>query len=83
MWKLGAFGLKISTFPRLLVVPIHVTYLVAFTTSLVASMWNMSAAHSLALIRSPTQKFGMGLVVKLQTMHKLTILVTFFQIRRV
>ena len=36
--KLGAFGLKISTFPRLLVVPIHVTYLVAFTTSLVASM---------------------------------------------
>ena len=39
----------------------------------------MSAAHSLALIRSPTQKFGMGLVVKLQTMHKLTILVTFFK----
>ena len=38
---------------------------------------------SLALIRSPTQKVGMGLLVKLQTMQQLTILVTFFQIRRV
>ena len=31
-WKLGAFGLKISTLPRLLVVAIRVAYLVALTT---------------------------------------------------
>ena len=37
----------------------------------------------LALIRSPTQKFGMGSVVKLQIIQQLTTLVTFFQIRRV
>ena len=37
----------------------------------------------LALIRSPTQKFGVGLVVKLQIMQQLTALVTLFQIRRV
>ena len=38
---------------------------------------------SLALIRSETQKFGMGLVVKLEVIQQLTTLVTFFQIRRV
>ena len=38
---------------------------------------------SLALIRSATQKFGMGLVVKLEVIQQLTTLVTFFQIRRV
>ena len=32
MWKLGDFGLKTSTLPRLHVVAIRVAYLVAFTT---------------------------------------------------
>ena len=31
-----------------------------------------------ALIRSPTQKVGMGLVAKLQIMQQLTTIVTFF-----
>ena len=51
---------------------------------LVAAMWHLKRSSiSLALIRSPTQKVGMGLVVELQTMQQITILVTFFQIRRV
>ena len=36
---------------------------------------------SLALIQSPTQKFGMNLVFQLQIMQQLTTLVPFFQIR--
>ena len=32
VWKLGAFGFKISTLPRLLAVAIRVAYLVIFTT---------------------------------------------------
>ena len=38
---------------------------------------------SLDLIRLPTEKVGMGLVVELQTMQPLTIVVIFFQVRRV
>ena len=36
----------------------------------------------LALIRSPTQKVDIGLVFKLQTMQQQTILVTYFQVKR-
>ena len=38
---------------------------------------------SLALIQPPTEKVGTCLVVKLQAVQQLTILVIFFQIRRV
>ena len=80
MWKLGAFGLKIGTFPRLLVVascpccmPCRIYY------NLVAGMWRLKRSSiSLAL---PTQKVSMGLVVNLKTMKQPTILVTYFQTR--
>ena len=39
----------------------------------------MRSSISIALIRSPNQKVGMGLVIKLQKMKQLTILVTFFE----
>ena len=41
------------------------------------------AQLSLALIQSPTQKIGIGLLVKLQAMIQLTTSVTTFEIRRV
>ena len=70
MWKLGAFGFKISTFPRLLVVA-TVSHILA------CDIW--SVAQSVAFIWSVTNpKIWYGLVVKLQTMQQLTILVTFF-----
>ena len=47
-------------------------------------MWHPKhSSVSLALIRSPTQKSGMDLVVKLQAMQQLITSVTFFPIRRV
>ena len=54
LWKLRAFGLKIITFPRLLIVPIRNTYI---NYGLVTGMWHKQ-----------TQKVGKSLVVKLQTM---------------
>ena len=43
-------------------------------------MWHPKhSSVSLALIRSPTQKSGMDLVVKLQAMQQLITSVTFFQ----
>ena len=74
---------RISTFPHLLVVATRVVYRVAFAIYGPFRGWNKRSSISSALIRSPTQKVGMGLLVKLQTMQQLTILVTFFQIRRV
>ena len=77
MWKLGAFGLKIGTFPRLLVVAsyprrtrCHIYY------GLVAGMWHLKRSST-----SSTQKVSMGLVVNLKTMQRPAMLVTFFQIR--
>ena len=50
VWKVGAFSLKISTFPCLLVVAIRFRYLATFSMhDLVAGMW-----HLKALIRSFT-----------------------------
>ena len=51
---------------------------------LVADIWHQRRSLIiLVLIQSPTQKVGIGLVVKLQTIQQRTTLMTFFQIRRV
>ena len=57
----GAFGLKISTFPRLLIGPIRV----ALSHLLWPSLLVAGMRHK------RTQKVGIGLVVKLQTMQQL------------
>ena len=68
MYKLRAFGLKVSSFPGLLVVyPCHRSFRMYY--GLVAGVWHLKQSlSSLAL--------GLGLVVKLQIMQQLTILVT-------
>ena len=70
---------RISFFPCLLVVATRFIYLAAFAIYGPGRGWHKRSSISLALIRSPTQKKGMGLVSKLQTMQQLTILVTFFK----
>ena len=76
MWKLRAFGLKIGTFPRLLVV---VSYPCRIYHGLVAGMWHLK--RSSITSAWPTQKVSMGLVVNFKIMQQPTNLVTFFQIR--
>ena len=45
--------------------------------------WHVSSEAYLSSTQSPTQKVGMGLVVKLQAVLQLTNSVTFLQIKRV
>ena len=62
---------------------IRVTDLAAFTVTCRGWHVTFEVQLSLGLIRSPTQKVGMDLVVVLQAMQQLTTSATFFQIRRV
>ena len=80
MWKLGAFGLKIGTFPRLLNVASYPCQLLCrIYYDLVAGMWHLKRSSISSAL--PTQKVSMGLVVNFKTMQQPTILVIFFQIR--
>ena len=82
MQKLGAFGLKIGIFLRLLVVasyPCRIGTVLHLYYGLVAGMWHLKRSSFSSA--SPTQKVSMALVVNFKTMHQPTILVTFFQIR--
>ena len=81
MQKLMTSGLKYSTSSCLLIVPVSQILLHLLWPGgwLVTSEVQISQFSSSAIL---TQKLGMGLVIKLQIMQQLTILVTFFQIRR-
>ena len=81
MWKLGAFVLKVGTFPRLLVlagypcciVPCRIYY------GLVAGMRQLKRSSISSVL--PTQEVCLGLVVNFKAMQQPAILVIFFQIR--
>ena len=80
MWKLGVFGLKIGTFPRLLVVARYLCSILGrIYYGQVADMWHLKRSSISSAL--PTQKVIVGLVVNLKAMQLPTILVTFFQIR--
>ena len=81
MWKLGAFALKIGTFPRLLVVASYLCRIDTFCVyyGLVAGMWDLKRSSISSAL--PNQKVSIGLVVNFKTIQQATILVTFFQIR--
>ena len=82
VWSLGAFGLKIGTYPRLLVVasyPCRVPCRNYY--GLVAGMWHLKSSPICSAL--PTQKVSMGLVVNLKTMQQPTILVILFWNQRV
>ena len=73
MWKLGASGLKIGTFPRLLNVASYPCQLLCrIYYDLVAGMWHLKRISISSAL--PTQKVGMGLVVNLKTMQVLFLL---------
>ena len=73
MWKLGASGLKIGTFPRLLNVASYPCQLLCrIYYDLVAGMWHLKRSSISSAL--PTQKVGMGLVVNLKTMQVLFLL---------
>ena len=66
VWKLGAFGLKIGTFRRLLVVasyPYRIPCRIYY--DLVAGMWHLKRSSISSAL--PTQKVSMVLVVNLKT----------------